>query len=69
MISIILCVLLIALFLPLSIKSVGVAKALSYTITGVAVIWIVYFIRAYLFSGFNSGMNEEDNPDNGISES
>ncbi|MFC2112927.1 hypothetical protein ACFLTA_06640 [Bacteroidota bacterium] len=57
-ISIILCVLLIALFLPLSIKSVGASKALSYTITGVAVIWIVYFIRAYLFRDDNSSIDQ-----------
>ncbi len=53
-ITIVLSVVFIMVFLPLTIKSVGSAKATSYTVTGVAVIWIVYFVRAYLFSGFDS---------------
>ncbi len=59
-ITIAICGLFIVLFLPLSLKSVGAAKAVSYTLTGVAVIWIVYFVRAHIISGFKSDKKHDD---------
>jgi hypothetical protein len=50
-ITIVICGLFIVVFLPLASRSNGFARALSYTLTGVAVIWIVYFVRASIFSG------------------
>jgi hypothetical protein len=61
LITVLVCVAFIAVFLPLSIDSIGMAKAISYTLTGVAVIWIVYFIRSYIITGFHSKSDDENN--------
>jgi hypothetical protein len=45
----------------MTLKSVGAAKAVSYTLTGVAVIWIVYFVRAHIFSGSDTNGKDEEN--------
>ena len=60
LITIAICVLFLTLFLPATLKSIGTAKAISYGLTGVAVIWIVYFVRAHIFSGFNNNKKDED---------
>lgn len=50
MITAILSVVFTALFLPLASGEVGLLKAVTYNAIGLLVIWIVYFVRAYLFT-------------------
>ena len=38
------------LFFPTASDEVGLLKGAIYTIVGILVIWIVFFIRSYLFS-------------------
>lgn len=61
-ITIILSLIFIGLFLPLTTRSLGFTKAFSYTMTGLAVIWIVYFVRAYIFSDMGHDKSENDQP-------
>jgi hypothetical protein len=45
-------------------KARGVPTAVVYTLIGFAVIWAVYFVRAWVFSrpGFRSGEHGENGP-------
>jgi hypothetical protein len=51
--------LIFVVLLPASIISrLGLFKTAIFTLIGVAVIWIVYFIRAFIFSKFLSEENK-----------
>ena len=57
--TVVLTILLIVL-LPLSILSKwGLVRTLIFTSLGVIFIWAVYFIRAWIFSGFEREKNNE----------
>ena len=46
--------LIFAVMLPVSIlESHGVALTVLYTVIGLIAIWASYFVRAYIFSGFD----------------
>lgn len=46
--------LIFAVMLPVSIiETQGTALTILYTVIGLIVIWAVYFVRAYIFSGFD----------------
>ncbi len=51
-ITVILNVVFVILFFPLSLKRVGTIKAIVFTLIGLLIIWIVYFVRAYIFSKY-----------------
>lgn len=59
-ITIIICGLFIVVFLPLSMRSVGLTKAFSYTLTGVAVIWVIYFIKTSILNRSDDRENKSD---------
>lgn len=48
-ITILLNVIFAALFIPGAARNVGYGKAILYTIIGLIVIWIVYFMRVRIF--------------------
>jgi len=49
-ITIILCVVFVVLFFPVAAERVGTLKSILFTLIGIAVIWIVYYLRASIFS-------------------
>jgi hypothetical protein len=58
-ITILLNVVFAALFIPIATRNVGLWKAILYTLIGLIVIWIVYFIRAYIFGQIFSKTNNK----------
>jgi len=46
------------LFYPVAAERVGHLKAIGFTMAGLAVIWIVYVIRAMIFSRIPSKRNK-----------
>ena len=56
----ILCTVFVVLFFPMTIEKVGIGKAIIYTIIGLVVIWIVYFVRAYIFTQIFSDNTNSD---------
>jgi len=52
--TLILSIVFIALFVPLTVESIGIVKTVVYTLIALLVIWGVYFIRAYIFSNYDS---------------
>lgn len=59
-ITIILCVVFAALFLLATIRNLGPMKAILLTLAGIVFIWLVYFARALIFSGFRDNENPEE---------
>ena len=59
-ITIILCVIFTALFLLTTIRNLGPMKAILLTLAGIVFIWLVYFARALIFSGFRDNENPEE---------
>ena len=49
-VTVLLCVIFAVLFYPETRDRYGVSQALLFTAAGIAVIWIVYLVRAYIFS-------------------
>jgi quinol-cytochrome oxidoreductase complex cytochrome b subunit len=56
-ITVIFCVVFVILFYPIAAERVGHPKAIVYTLIGLLVIWLIYFIRAYVFSKIFSKKN------------
>ena len=52
--TVILSIVFIALFVPITVESIGIVKTVVYTLIALLVIWGVYFIRAYIFSNYDS---------------
>ena len=48
-VTVILCVVFAVLAFPIFVKARGVPTAVVYTLIGFAVIWFVYFVRAWVF--------------------
>lgn len=60
-ITVIISVVFGVLFYPAVVGEHGELKTILYTALGILVIWIVYFIRAYIFSNiFNNRKSEND---------
>ena len=59
------CVVFAVLAFPTFVKARGVSTAVVYTLIGFAVIWSVYFVRAWVFSkpGFRNGEHGENGPE------
>jgi hypothetical protein len=57
-ITIILCVVFATLFLLFTVRDLGATKAILLALAGIVFIWLVYFSRAIIFSGFK----DKDDP-------
>ncbi|MHC4116709.1 MAG: hypothetical protein ACYSWO_04295 [Planctomycetota bacterium] len=64
-VTVILCVVFALLAFPIFMKARGVPTAVVYTLIGFAVIWAVYFVRAWVFSrpAFHNREHGEDGPE------
>jgi hypothetical protein len=58
-ITIILSAVFAVLFYPVAAERVGTLKALVFTMIGLLVIWLVYLIRAHIFSKILSKRNKK----------
>ena len=59
--TIIFTIIFILFFSNAIIEQYGILKTVAFTLIGVFVIWIVYFIRAYIFSNIKLNENDDAN--------
>ena len=60
-----LCIVFALLAFPLFLREKGLTVAIAYTLIGFAVIWLVYYVRAWVFTrpGFWNGKGNSEDSD------
>lgn len=64
--TVVLCFVFAVLGFPVFLRARGMPSAVVYTLIGFVVIWLVYYVRAWVFTrpGFrNAGEGEDDRRD------
>ena len=62
--TIVLILIFVILFPASIISRHGLYKTVVFTVLGVSIIWIVYFVRACIFSNFSSEENKANKTEN-----